>query len=566
MLSIENIMRSLRRDTPLIPWSGPLLPLVKNGERLPSSPYILRVNDSCGRTWVVLHPNAVWGCSTCVDLKVNSLRRRYPCDGDARLEEDMVVRLLSQAWIGYGVPLALTEGYPRQPWSVVMPAPRCPDCAAKTCRKLSDYVFSISSPSSSTPADESSSFLFDLSSLLQDERSIEATEFISNNRWAVGFMSVMANPVPVPTEGVVSLVNSPVVTGPETDDHEVAGGKGGSLEQALASCIGEGLERFFLAANAQLPRRVASLNEIKACGCSFLDPLAGYGYPARDPFVTELRKDSKIEWVAGNEFNLSEVFWVPANLVFCPYRPEGGAIEFTIGSTNGAATGASPREAIRQGLFELIERDAFWYYSRHSKAPLIMLNENLIPDDVRMIANSYPGTFSFQVLPSPFAINICQVTYCRSGNGIFCARGTGAKLGFEDALRRAFAECIQLMTSLSMDDVKENPLEMRAAWADGRALRLFPQFFDLEGSRIDCDFKSKDFSVDNLVSSFEDQQLRACWCVIARSRSFSVVHAALPPIGLMDSSYYRHNDRFERFRASLEIEPSDITYHASLFM
>ncbi|MFP3381752.1 YcaO-like family protein, partial [Bacillus sp. SIMBA_069] len=55
----------------------------------------------------------------------------------------------------------------------------------------------------------------------------------------------------------------------------------------------------------------------------------------------------------------------PASLVYAPYTPPQGCSALTPSSTTGAAVGKTVAEATVQAVLELIERDSFWYYSRH---------------------------------------------------------------------------------------------------------------------------------------------------------------------------------------------------------
>lgn len=206
------------------------------------------------------------------------------------------------------------------------------------------------------------------------------------------------------------------------------------------------------------------------------------------------------------------------------------------------------------GVFELIERDAFWYYSRHGghiiTLPSRVVLENVQPD------SQLTGVFTFKVLPSPFAINVCQVTYYQpTPQGAFTARGTGAKLSFGAALRRAYSECIQLLFPLQMDEQRKSTLDMRSLWQDGSAAEVFPWFFDLDETQANEEFIPKDYSHEELVDSLEAQDVDVFWVTLVNTGGFTVVHVALTGIGLLDSSYYRNNRRFDDFERLLGYTP-----------
>lgn len=564
---IEAIIGQYSTTTPFRPSSR--LPVTDSTEAPPNSTYILRVQRPEGRTWVTLSPEHTWGCPECATLKIDALRRRYPIDDTKQYQSSDVVELLSCAWSIYNIPLAITELYDKQVWSIVTPAPRCQTCAT---RKSSVHTFvqhltRLLAYRSGAP--DVNSEPREIYHAFEDSRSVTPNQFIHHNRWAIGYLSIMANPVMVHQSDTVHLINSPVTTGPTVLGHEVAGGKGGTLEQALASCIGEGLERYFLALNCQLATRSASASDLREEGELIFDPVSDAGYPANDPLVKEYTATTTLEWVPGQAFsparNICHSVQMPANILYCPYRPLEGTAEFSVGSTNGAAAAATPLEAMRQGVFELIERDAFWYYSRHG-GPVVTLARGLV-DEYIPSESTFPGVFTFQLLPSPFAINICQVTYVQeTEGGVFTARGTGAKLAFKDALQRAYYECAQLIFSLEMDDQVESPLDMRSLWQSGLALQQFPWFFDTEGMCSSKDFIPTDYSGTELVASIAAQNLTVFWTILAETDTFAVAHSALKSIGLMDSSYYVNNGRFRTFEQLLDYGQQTVRYAGPLFM
>ena len=95
----------------------------------PATVYVLLTHSPGGRTWTTLDPEYTWGRPTCAILKIRALHQRYPIETEIRHDDNDVVKLLADAWHLHGIPLALTETYRKQAWSVVAPAPRCADCA-----------------------------------------------------------------------------------------------------------------------------------------------------------------------------------------------------------------------------------------------------------------------------------------------------------------------------------------------------------------------------------------------------------------------------------------------------
>lgn len=140
----------------------------------------------------------------------------------------------------------------------------------------------------------------------------------------------------------------------------VYAGKGATVEQAKASAMMEGFERYSAEKQDidQEKISISAYNEIK--NDSVLNP--------RDlllpkSFENQNIEMQKLEWIEAEEIISESPILVPANAVFHPYIPnreiKPSAMAMFKGNTNGLASGNVIEEAVLHGIFEVVERDAW---------------------------------------------------------------------------------------------------------------------------------------------------------------------------------------------------------------
>jgi ribosomal protein S12 methylthiotransferase accessory factor len=133
-------------------------------------------------------------------------------------------------------------------------------------------------------------------------------------------------------------------------------------EAAEAAAIGEALERYSGSFVPEERLLVASADEL--CGNAVQpERFALYSdaqYTARGfPFVP-FRRDTVVSWVDGFSVPSGEHVYVPAQLVFMPWRDTAvGETRIGYATSSGLACAATLEEAVLTGLLELAERDAF---------------------------------------------------------------------------------------------------------------------------------------------------------------------------------------------------------------
>ncbi|KZN40618.1 YcaO-like family protein [Pseudoalteromonas luteoviolacea] len=152
-------------------------------------------------------------------------------------------------------------------------------------------------------------------------------------------------------------------------------GKGVSKEQSLASALCETIER----KNAQFTNQISTTyctpSELDKRFYSFQE-LSPYSKEQYSNFADQTHTDARrkqacsaylndhIHWQGVWSLTHKEQIYVPSVICFAntPYREE----KYGKWQSNGCAAGNNLEEAIMQGLFELIERDAaaIWWYNR----------------------------------------------------------------------------------------------------------------------------------------------------------------------------------------------------------
>ncbi|MCQ2738177.1 MAG: YcaO-related McrA-glycine thioamidation protein, partial [archaeon] len=135
-------------------------------------------------------------------------------------------------------------------------------------------------------------------------------------------------------------------------------GKGATVEQAKASAMMEGFERY------SGEKQDIDNERMKI---DTFDNIENAINP-KDlilPKITETYNlnNTKLEWIEASDIINEKEVYIPANAIFHPYIPSREEIPSPIalfkGNTNGLASGNIIEEAVLHGMFEVIERDAW---------------------------------------------------------------------------------------------------------------------------------------------------------------------------------------------------------------
>ncbi len=169
---------------------------------------------------------------------------------------------------------------------------------------------------------------------------------------------------------------------------QICMGKGVSPIQSQASALCEAVERFCAIYQSDVPLMTARPSELAEQGKRWLGYQALVPYSDRqyqafsDPAHPDSRlkqaalryDNTPIHWLPTWSLTHKQSVYVPLSQCFSgiPFKEE----EFGRWHSNGCAAGNTLEEAILQGLFELIERDAvaIWWYNRLSRSEYDLTN------------------------------------------------------------------------------------------------------------------------------------------------------------------------------------------------
>jgi len=159
-----------------------------------------------------------------------------------------------------------------------------------------------------------------------------------------------------------TTADTSVLTGAHPEPLE--GGTGGWAEQACearAAAIGEAAERY---SGSYVPDEAFVLATAEELGNVAVDPERFALFTARQheqpgfPFKP-FRCDTRVRWVRGFSLPGGADTFLPVQLVYLTWRRVPGEDAIGYATSSGLACGPTQVEAVRAGLLELIERDAF---------------------------------------------------------------------------------------------------------------------------------------------------------------------------------------------------------------
>ena len=156
-------------------------------------------------------------------------------------------------------------------------------------------------------------------------------------------------------------------------------GKGSTREQSKVSALCEALERYSgasLGDEIRAPRRFTEFangeeaihpNDVQLFSDNQLDnakSINGDGHPY-NIVPSRFDPDSEIDWTPVWSLTQQRHRYLPTSMLYSMPAEQRGPADL-IADSNGCAAGNTMEEAILQGFYELVERDAFaiWWYNR----------------------------------------------------------------------------------------------------------------------------------------------------------------------------------------------------------
>lgn len=234
------------------------------------------------------------------------------------------------------------------------------------------------------------------------EETIERYRHVISSRTGVVEYLTEVDPSDNPIHVVDSGTNYATVRpgGSTQGFRQRTGGKGTTPAQARAGALAEAIERFSAVYTGEQPVLRSALADL---GDSALDPrsmlmFSEHQYATRESldsatdthrFVPEpFDPDQHVDFAPGWSLSGKERRWVPASLVYYGFAKEHG-VRWGTADSNGNASGTSMADAIEQGFYELVERDAvaLWWYNQ-ARRPGI---------DLDSLADVYGSTYPVQL-------------------------------------------------------------------------------------------------------------------------------------------------------------------------
>lgn len=267
-----------------------------------------------------------------------------------------------------------------------------------------------------------------------------------------------------------------------------AAGKGRTGEQAMASALGEAVERY--CASLYDPSRFvrASADELAGakvrpaeCVLYHRDQYAREDFAYREPDDA-----AEISWVEGRALPGGEPVHLPASLTFLSFVGERGSELFTPPTSNGLGAGPDLDSAVLGGLLEVVERDAF----------LIAWLNRLPASEVDLAGPRAPWApmvehyrrFGVELrvfdvtTDLPIAVMLC-LAIDRSGEGPAAVAGLGSHLDPPRAIEKAVMEVCQVRPGVARTYALSSPEDRLAGYEDVETLEDHSAFFT-DGERL----------------------------------------------------------------------------------
>lgn len=319
-----------------------------------------------------------------------------------------------------------------------------------------------------------------------------------------------------------------------------SGGKGTSLAAARAGALAEALERESLVARGSEPHRRARMadlpgaihpNDVQLFSEAQLrraeqllalgidDPEASGFHRVPVPFDT----DSEHDWSQVSDLVTGRAHWLPSSLVYLrwPGLPAG----YPTGCSNGAAAGNTLKEALLQGLLEVVERDsvALWWHPRCHR-PAIDLDDWEDPRiEAALAAQRALGT-DVWVLDLTTDLGVPAAAAVATGMEVFGdapMMGYGAHLDPAIAVVRALTELAQMQapfTEMPAGAALEFPGHAERQWFENVTVSSEP-WLAPHGSIAAPQgpgHETVDAALDDLISRLTGRGLQILWADLTR--------------------------------------------------
>lgn len=254
--------------------------------------------------------------------------------------------------------------------------------------------------------------------------------------------------VPQFVQTTPSMSDLDALVGEEKSSRLGVSGKGSTLKTSVTTCVGEAVERYCLLFDHEDLLRVGTHRELDAdyhvVDFSQIDRYTDDQIERHDQ-IGPVERDTEMTWCpATNLISGAETF-VPAELLLYDIPDEYPSTY--IGTTNGAAAGASLSSAVLSGLYEYIERDAIMrmWYTQTTPSQLSVRQFDIVSPSFAPKSETNHLSVHLFTADTPLAVPVvgCAIVDERDQMPKFVVGG-GAGPTHEDAIQDALAEAAQV--------------------------------------------------------------------------------------------------------------------------
>ncbi|WP_283748522.1 TOMM precursor leader peptide-binding protein [Bacillus cereus] len=296
----------------------------------------------------------------------------------------------------------------------------------------------------------------------------------------------------------VSVANLPLKVGKD----EVGVGRTDNYANSHLTAILEGIERYCgMEPRGNRTNVFGSYNELmeNALNPSVLGLHAEEQYQLKRFPFNKYNPDKKMKWVWGYSFNKNKAILVPETYAYygTNYR-DGVQNSFVYEISNGCALGGHLLEATLQGIYEVVERDAFlisWY----TKLPLKRIRKESIKDQtIQLLLTRFEYQTDYDIhlynmtlenkIPTILAIAKNRGAF---GMNILCA--AGCHLDINKAIESSLHELCGILEAIKskFENRKSELYEMAKNYSLVRTMEVHSLLFGLKELEKEFDFLLK---------------------------------------------------------------------------
>ncbi|TGB06343.1 TOMM precursor leader peptide-binding protein, partial [Streptomyces palmae] len=291
-----------------------------------------------------------------------------------------------------------------------------------------------------------------------------------------------------PPPGALDADGAPGLDGVRAGLRATAHGKGTTAEQAEAGALCEALEQHSGYRHGDEPRHRARYCDLGPEAAVHPDAVQLYDprqFADRERWNAEQQpqhrvcdpfdEEAEIDWTPVWSITAERHRLLPTALLYYG-EPQPPGRHYCLATSNGAAAGDSPADAVLRGFLELVERDAvaLWWYNR-SRQPVLALDGSLADAETgawverirRVHADLGREVWALDLTTDLGIPVVAALSRRTDGPAEEIVLGFGAHFDWGTALRRALAELNQMLPPLT------DPDHARYAGMDPVARRWF---------------------------------------------------------------------------------------------